>query len=295
MSNLTVNDAAEPTSRTCSSQGLTLSYVDWGNEGAPLLILLHGTRDHARSWDWTARALKARWHVVAPDLRGHGDSAWSPDGAYLNPYHLLDFVELVDALGHDKVTVVGHSFGAGVASRYAALFPDRVARLAIVDGFGPSPQNYADWAVAGPVPRTLEFVSQRRDPRNSSPRRFATIDEAVARIAAGNPRLSDAQARHLTEQGTRRHADGYGWKFDPRVSMFTPEDFVFELTAFWSKIAAPTLLCYGTESWSTDPEADGRAAHLRDRRTVPIEKAGHWPHHDQFDAFIRVLQDFLAP
>ncbi|TAK99662.1 MAG: alpha/beta hydrolase [Rhodospirillaceae bacterium] len=280
-------------SRTYVSQGLTLHYADWGNDGAPPLILVHGNRDHARSWDWIAGTLRDRWHVVAPDLRGHGDSAWSPEGAYLNPYHLLDFVELMDTLGHDKVTVVGHSFGAGVASRYAAIFPDRIAKLAIVDGFGPELQIYAGWAKTGPVPRTLEWVKQRCDPRNDTPRRFTTIDEAIARIAAGNSRLSEAQARHLTEHGVRRHADGYGWKFDPRVSMFAPEDFSFELTAYWREITAPTLLCYGAESWSTDPEKDGRAANLRNRRTIAIENAGHWPHHDQFDAFIRVLQDFL--
>jgi pimeloyl-ACP methyl ester carboxylesterase len=288
------NDTAGPASRTFSSQGLKLHYADWGNEAAPLIVLLHGTRDHARSWDWTAQALKDRWHVVAPDLRGHGDSAWSPDGAYLYPFHLLDFMELIDTLGRDEVTIVAHSFGAGIASRYAAVYPDRVAKLAVVDGFGPSLQNYADWANAGPVPRTREWLEQRRSMRDKTPRRFATLDEAVARMAAGNPRLTPAQARYLTVHGVRRHADGYGWKFDPRVSLFTPEDFCIPLTEFWREIKAPTLLCYGSQSWSTDPEADGRAGNLRDRRTMAIEHAGHWPHHDQFDAFTRVLGDFLS-
>src|SRR5579871_4119467 len=292
MAQSTTTDAVEPTSHTYLSEGLTLHYADWGNAGAPLLILFHGTRDHARAWDWTARVLRDRWHVVVPDLRGHGDSAWSPDGAYLNPYHLLDFVALMEVLGQDKVTLVGHSFGAGVASRYAALFPDRIAKLAIVDGFGPELKTYEDWAKAGPIPRMRDWVTQRRDPRNDKPRRFASIDEAATRMAAGNPRLSPAQARYLTEHGVRHHADGYGWKFDPRVSMFTPEDFSSHLTDYWREITAPTLLCFGTESWFTNPEKDGRAANLRNSRTVPIENAGHWPHHDQFDAFMRVLQDF---
>jgi len=288
------NDPAGPASRTFESQGLKLHYVDWGNAGAPLLVLLHGTRDHARSWDWTAQTLKDRWHVVAPDLRGHGDSDWSPDGAYLYPYYVLDFVELIDVLGHDEVTVVAHSFGAGIASRYAAAYPDRVAKLAFVDGFGPSPQNYAEWAIAGPVPRTREWLEQRRAARNKTPRRLATLDEATARMAASNPRLTPGQVHHLTVHAVRRHADGYGWKFDPRVGLFTPEDFCLPMTAFWREIEAPTLLCYGTESWSTNPQTDGRAGNLRDFRTVAIEDAGHWPHHDQFNTFTRVLSDFLS-
>jgi len=78
----------EPISKTYASQGLKLHYLDWGNEAAPLLFLVHGMRDHARSWDWVASELRHDWHVVVPDLRGHGDSEWSPDGAYHAPYYL---------------------------------------------------------------------------------------------------------------------------------------------------------------------------------------------------------------
>src|SRR5258708_7519682 len=66
-----------PTSRTYFSQRLRLYYVDWGNPEAPPLLLLHGGRDHCRNWDWVAAELRQDWHVIAPDLRGHGDSQWS--------------------------------------------------------------------------------------------------------------------------------------------------------------------------------------------------------------------------
>jgi pimeloyl-ACP methyl ester carboxylesterase len=69
-----------PTSNTFISQRLRLHYVDWGNPDAPPLILQHGGRDHCRSWDWVAEELCKDWHVICPDLRGHGDSAWSPEG-----------------------------------------------------------------------------------------------------------------------------------------------------------------------------------------------------------------------
>jgi len=76
-------DTPGPTSHTYFSQRLRLHYVDWGNAGKPPLLMIHGGRDHCRNWDWTAAALRHDWHVIAPDLRGHGDSQWSPDGSYM--------------------------------------------------------------------------------------------------------------------------------------------------------------------------------------------------------------------
>src|ERR1700756_5207636 len=66
-----------PTSNSYVSQRLRLHYVDWGNASAPPLLLVHGGRDHCRSWDWVARRLSDQYHIIALDLRGHGDSAWA--------------------------------------------------------------------------------------------------------------------------------------------------------------------------------------------------------------------------
>ncbi|MCE2437717.1 MAG: alpha/beta fold hydrolase, partial [Pseudomonadales bacterium] len=71
-----------PASRAYVSQRLRLSYVDWGNESAPPLLLVHGGRDHSRNWDWVADDLRGDYHVFAPDLRGHGDSQWMVGGSY---------------------------------------------------------------------------------------------------------------------------------------------------------------------------------------------------------------------
>ncbi|WP_174273788.1 alpha/beta fold hydrolase [Sphingomonas bacterium] len=286
-------DPSEPAVCTYASQGLTLSYCDWGNAGAPMLLLLHGSRDHARSWDWTARALRDRFHVVAPDLRGHGDSAWSPDGAYLLAYYLIDLIELIDRLGAPRLSIVGHSLGGNVVARCAALLPDRFEKVVIVDGLGPNEALMRAWEEAGPLARTRDWITSRRDPRLARPRRFATLADATARMAEANPHLSPEQARHLALHGVRRHADGYGWKYDPRVGLFAPEDFALDVRAFWKAIEAPTLLCYGPESWTTNPAADGREANFRDARTEVFENAGHWLHHDRFDAFLAALEAFL--
>lgn len=285
----------EPASRVHVSQGLKLNYFDWGDEGAPVLLLVHGVRDHARSWDWVARALRRDWRVIAPDLRGHGDSDWSPGGGYLSSYHVFDIASLVEALGvaDGRLTIVGHSFGGNVVARYSAVFPDRVRKLVLVEGLGPSPKVLAEWAGQSPVQRTRDWIERGRAAVNGPQRRMATLAEATQRMKAANPHLTDAQAAHLARHGARRHADGYGWKYDPRVSIFPPEEFSVDNTAVWPAITAPTLLCYGAESWTGDPEDDGRASRFRDHRTRVFEKAGHWLHHDQFDAFMAALRDFL--
>lgn len=292
MTAVATTDDPGPVYRTFAAQGLNLHYLDWGNAEAPLLVLLHGSRDHARSWDWTARALRHEWHVVAPDLRGHGDSDWSPDGAYLTAYHALDLSGLIESLGARQLRFVAHSFGGGVAARYAAMFPDRVQKLVLVDGLGPSPETQAKWDRQGPVQRSRDWIGQRLAPARA-PRRFATIDEAVARMAEANRHLSPEQARHLALHGVRRDGDGYCWKYDPRVFMFAPDDFALDRTAFWRAITAPVLLCHGPESWNTNPAENGQAAHFRDCRTIVFDDAGHWIHHDRFDTFVAALGEFL--
>src|SRR5688572_10530996 len=112
----------DPVSRYYTSIRLKLHYLDWGNAGAPPLILLHGGRDHAHNWDGVARALRDEYHVIAPDLRGHGDSEWSPDASYSLVSHVHDLAELIDQLGLAPLPVVAHSFGGMVTMRYAGLY-----------------------------------------------------------------------------------------------------------------------------------------------------------------------------
>lgn len=282
----------EPISCTYISQGLKLHYWDWGNEEAPPLVLVHGMWDHARSWDWVARELRNDWHIIALDLRGHGDSEWSPDGAYLTPYHLLDFADLVDALGYEQISIVAHSFGGNPTTRFAALYPERVRKLVLIDAMGPTAPVTARWNEQGAVKRTREWLERRRLVENSQ-RRFASIEEATARLMKTNKLLTEQRAYHLTATGVRQFSDGFSWKYDPVVGNFLPEDFVIDLAEYWRAITAPTLICWGPESWTTNPATDGRSVHFRDHRNLTFENAGHWLHHDQFEQFVAALKEFL--
>jgi pimeloyl-ACP methyl ester carboxylesterase len=285
----------EPQARSFQSQGLTLNYWDWGNPGAPLLALVHGSRDHARAWDWTARALRAQYHVVAPDLRGHGDSGWSPDGAYMTPYYVMDFVNLIDNLVADEVTLIGHSFGGAVTMRYAALFPGHVKKLAIVDGMGPAPHVRAKWERdGGPLARTREWIGTRLDAAERPQKLFFSIEEGAQRLRREQKRLSEEQALHLAKHGLRPEGEGYIWKYDPMMMAFLIEDFALETDEVRAAVTAPVLLFWGPESWTTHPDEDGRAAQLRDHRVIKYDEAGHWLHHDRFDDFIAELKAFLV-
>lgn len=125
-----------PTSHSFISQRLRLHYVDWGNAAAPPLLLLHGGRDHCRSWDWVADRLRGDWHVIAPDLRGHGDSAWSPDGDYSMAAYVYDLAQFIHQIEVVPVTIVAHSLGGNIALRYTGLFPANVKHLVAIEGLG---------------------------------------------------------------------------------------------------------------------------------------------------------------
>jgi len=285
-----------PTSHTYISQRIRLSYCDWGNPDAPPLVLIHGGRDHSRNWDWVAIELRERWHVIAPDLRGHGDSAWSPDGGYNMPAYLYDLAQLIHRRALAPVTLVGHSLGGNIAIRYAALYPENVTRVVSIEGLGPSPKAIAERDAKALAERLRSWIEARRALAARLPRRYARIEDAVSRMQEANKHLSIEQARHLTRFGVNQNEDGsYSWKFDPYLHVFPPVDLPqAEIERLWAAVACPALLVYGKESWASNPAEDGRARHFRDARVVLVEKAGHWVHHDQLAFFIATVKAFLA-
>jgi pimeloyl-ACP methyl ester carboxylesterase len=291
-----MSEIVGPTSHFYVSQRLRLHYVDWGNREAPLLVLVHGGRDHARSWDWVARALRRDWHVVAPDLRGHGDSSWAIGGAYTVADFVLDLANLVEALRADRIHLIGHSLGGAVSLVYSGVYPERVARLVAIEGVGPPPQLLARMRDRKPWERMQDWVEQTRGLAGRMPRRYPTLEAAAARMREENAFLSEEQALHLTMHGVIRNEDGtYSWKFDNYFRAFAPNRFdLEELRALWGRIACPTLLVRGSDSWAGDPAEDGRIEAFRDARSVTIAKAGHWVHHDQLDAFLGVVRGFFA-
>ena len=281
-----------PTSHYYYSQRLKLHYVDWGNPSRPPMLLLHGGRDHARNWDWVAQALRDDYHIIAPDLRGHGDSQWAVGGGYATADYVLDVAQLLDALQLFPITIIGHSLGGAVALKYTGTYPDRVRKVVAIEGLGLPPHMMRDTPADQ---RMAEWIAEMQAFAQRHPHRYKSLDEAVARMRDANPHLSAEQAHHLTVHGSYRDEDGtYLWKFDNYVRAASPHLYdMGESRRFWSQITCPVLLLRGAESWASDPEKDGRATAFRDYKLVNIDQAGHWVHHDQLDEFLRVVRDFL--
>ena len=284
-----------PTSHRFVSQRLRLHYVDWGNPEKPPLLLVHGGRDHCRSWDWVAQELRNDWHVIAMDHRGHGDSDWSSDGNYRLMDNVYDVAQLIHQLDLAPVTIVSHSMGAAVCTRYAGLYPDTVRKLVAIEGLG-APAEYRDYIKKTPfADRVRAYFAEKRKASGRLPRRYATIEEAFARMKAENGYLTNEQARHLTAHGVNRNEDGtFTWKFDPHLNFWPPYDIPeAEIHALWGAITAPTLLLNGANSWAENPVETGTINHFRNASSVEFENAGHWLHHDQFDRFVRTVREFL--
>ncbi|HEY5070936.1 MAG TPA: alpha/beta hydrolase [Caulobacteraceae bacterium] len=286
---------AGPTSHSFISQRLRLHYVDWGNADAPPLVLVHGGQDHCRNWDWVAEDLRRDWHVIAPDLRGHGDSAFSPSGDYAMAAYVYDLAQLIHQQALAPVRIIAHSLGGSIALRYAGVFPENVAALVAIEGLGPSPQMQLARAGRPVAERLRGWIDQERALAGRLPRRYASIEDAFARMQAENRHLTPEQARYLTVHGVSQNEDGtYSWKFDNYVRSNAPVDLTAEeLQQLWSNIICPTLLVYGRESWASNPADDGRIAHFANARVAVFDRAGHWVHHDRLEAFLAEARAFL--
>src|SRR5512147_1238205 len=129
----------EPISQFYYSHRLKLHFWDWGNNGKPNLILVHGGMDHARSWDRIAEAFQDGFRVLAPDLRGHGDSNWARGAMYSIAEYILDLSALADIVGKFPIYFIGHSLGAAIVLQYAGVYPERVKKLVAIEGISLPP------------------------------------------------------------------------------------------------------------------------------------------------------------
>jgi pimeloyl-ACP methyl ester carboxylesterase len=249
------------------------------------MVLLHGGRDHARNWDQVALHFRSQYHIIAPDLRGHGDSEWARGSEYSMIEYVLDLTQLLEQLATFPVLLIGHSLGGAIVLQYSGVYSDRVAKVVAIEGLGPSPSSLTS---RPPYQRMRAFAGRRTHC-------YATLEEAVRRMREANPRLSEALAHHLTLHGTYRNEDGtYTWKFDNYVRASSPYDFnMDDAREIWKRIACPTLLIRGADSRASDPEVDGRASAFQHRQVVTFARAGHWVHHDQLATFVRAVGAFL--
>lgn len=277
---------------------MPLSYTEWPNRGAPTVILIHGSRDHSRSWDVLAKALSPRFRVIAPDLRGHGDSSWSQDGRYDFAAYLSDIAALAQELDlgpENRATLIGHSLGAHIALRFSALYPEKVKQLVAIEAVG-APAAVEAGRLDQPIETTIRnWLDERHEAAASTPRIFASIDEAVDRMRTRHGFLTFDQARQLTRHGLQRAGNaGWVWKHDPYLAVWPLPDLTANNTgALWRHISCPTLLIYGERSWPSSLPADLLHS-IPNVQEVRLPDSGHWPQHDGFEACYAAIAAFLA-
>ena len=282
----------EPISHFFYSDRLKLQFWDYGQDAKPALVLVHGGLDHARNWDWVARAFREHYHVYALDLRGHGNSAWAPGATYSVAEHVLDLSALLDVIDDFPIRLIGHSMGGGIVLHYAGVYPERVQKAVSIEGLG-FPEGHR---LHGPASRRARhWIEEIRDLEKRRPKSYPSLDAAMTRMKEANPRLSDEVARHLTLHGTNWESDGsLLWKFDNYARAVSPYGHHLEdAVELFAQITCPTLFFWGLASFLPVPEADPRWKAIRNRRMVQVPDAGHWVHHDQLALFLRETSVFL--
>ncbi len=284
-----------PVSHSYISQRLRLHYIDWGNPEAPPLLLIHGGRDHGRSWDWVAQQFSDDWHVMAPDLRGHGDSDWVADGNYEMAAYLYDLDQLVFQQNLAPVTIISHSLGGNIALRYSGLYPENVRAIVAIEGLGLSPKMQAELRERSLSERLKGWIGKRRDLAGRLPKKYISMEKAIQRMTEENQHLSKEMATHLTIHGVNQNEDGtFSWKFDNYVRAWPAYDMPEEeIQGLWGRINCPTLLIHGLESWASDPSEDGRSGFFKSSEVVGFDGAGHWVHHDCPEEFVVRVKKFL--
>ena len=259
--------------------GLAQSFVRWGEQGRPAMVLLHGLSGHARTWDAFARAMASRYQVIALDQRGHGDAEWPRPPAYDSADFVRDLRALVDARGIERFTLIGLSMGGHNALAFAVRHPERVERLVSVD-----------------VPPAIPLPRDRAALAGSDPDRagFETIEDAFAAERPVYPLASEEVVMHRVRHNLRRREDGrWVWKHSPDVARhWSPRD----LSDAIRSIRCPSLVVRGGESEVLDPATAARMAHaIPSGELVTIEGSGHSVPMDRPAEFEGAMREFLFP
>jgi pimeloyl-ACP methyl ester carboxylesterase len=257
------------------------------------VLVLHGFLDSGSTWEHVAEPLARAGHeVLAPDLRGYGDSDRVGAGGY---YHFPDYVgdvaALVDQLDRKRLALVGHSMGGTVASLYAGSMPDRIERLALLEGIG---AIHADPATAGVTRMRAWLRDMHAIKREQRP--LASFEEAVERLARMHPSVPHSVIESRTRLLIREDASGQlRWAYDALHRTTSPVPFSAEsFKGFLRSITVPTLFVSGgSQGWRVPDESE-RLACIPNVTHVDLPDAGHMMHWKAPDAVAECLLRFLA-
>jgi pimeloyl-ACP methyl ester carboxylesterase len=269
--------AVLPSHHTIEVRGLSLHYLDWGNDGAPPLVFVHGLSSAAAGWQRVAEHFASDFHVVALDQRGHGDSSWAPPDAYDTDSYVADLDAFVDALGLSRFVLVGHSMGGHNSIAYVARHPDRV-RCAVVNDIPPALNQDPD-------------ATAQRFPGGQHPV-LPSIEAWMDQQRPNAPFTPEHILRFSGEIRLKAVEGGVAPKYDPNASIhWQPRDLWDEARS----ITRPVLFIRGGRSTVLDATTLQRMdMEVPLARSITLEKAGHNTFFDMEPEFVHVVRDFIA-
>lgn len=270
----------------CVANGLEHHVLEWAEESTPIstVFLLHGYMDAAGTWDRVAPALAAAGlRVLAPDVRGFGDSDRAPRGSY---YHFVDYIAdlagIIEHFADSPVELVGHSMGGTMATLYAGAFPERVSRLALLEGVGPPDNSFS--AGPGRMRSWIDEVRAIREPK------AMTWNEARRRLLLNHPNVPPDVLETRLPHLVRGENDAFVWKFDPLHRTRSPNMFLAKLFVEYAKaVRGPTLFVSGGPEGYHPPDEGERLEAFASLERETIEGAGHMMHWTKPDELAALL------
>ncbi|GID91238.1 alpha/beta fold hydrolase [Amorphoplanes digitatis] len=257
--------------------------------GPTVLLLVHGIGSDGLTWDAVAPAFAERYTVLVPDLLGHGRSA-KPRADYSIGGYANGMRDLLGALDIDRVTVVGHSFGGGVAMQFAYQFPERTDRLVVVAGGGLGPQVSVAFRAL-----TLPGASVALGLSHLPPSRLALgALRAAAGLVAPAALAADLNEAYTVHTGLRDPAARSAFLHvlrhvaDWRGQLITMRDRAYLAQGL------PALVVWGDQDHVLPVgHAEAAAELLPGARSVVLPGVGHFPHREAAEEFVRAVTDFI--
>jgi len=273
---------------TFDVNGLRLTAKTWGDPAGTPTLALHGWLDNANTFDALAPLLR-ELDLIAPDFAGHGFSSHRPAGVhYTSLADVQDAIAIANELGWERFNIIGHSMGASVASELAGLFPERILRAVMIDGFA-----HHEGDVAQTLLSNRQAIEQMLA-NHKTPPVYADLDAMIRRVTQATDQSWDAAAT-LVARGHRLVRGGYTWRTDPRIRFSTPQRMTNEqLDALMARSTAPTLLIVANQGdrWYR-PGIERRAAHHPALRIEHLD-GPHHVHLENAAAIASLVRPFLS-
>lgn len=277
--------------RDITLQQLRFSLCQWGDSSLPTILILHGWLDQAAGWSKVAEKLaKKGYCVLALDQRGHGCSeAISPCAHYHFPDYISDVAFLQKELQLAPFVIIGHSMGGTVASQYAALQPQHLQKLIVIEGLGP-PHETPAIAFA----RYKKHLQQRLETHIANP--LPSVDWAAKRLQKTHPYLADDFAYDLAQRITHQQNEHLFWRWDPRHRQRSAIGFDLQRHLYLlKKINTPTSLILGSNSWYMKlSDLQQRIDALQHLEGQYILKGGHSLHYEQPEQLASTILQILG-